>query len=269
MSKEKLSLEARRRTRPHVTQADIETGLKELGVSPGDVVFAHSSLSAFGYVEGGADAVIDALLAAVGPEGTVVLPTFTWAAFHDQHGVVFDVLNTPCETGRIPETFRRRAGVKRGIHICHSMAAFGARADEALGDGVSPFGKGSAFDHLYRLDAWNLFLGVTMSCCTAAHSAEELVQVPYRAYRDFKDCAVVLPDGRRIPSPSVEFMRQNDWKNDFAKLEGILARAGLLRSCQIGAARCLNARLRDIVDLASRMLRENPNSLSKPPASGR
>jgi len=40
-------------------------------------VVVHSSLSSFGYVEGGADAVIDALEEVITPEGTLVMPTFS------------------------------------------------------------------------------------------------------------------------------------------------------------------------------------------------
>ena len=35
--------------------------LKDLGLKEGDTVIVHSSLSSLGYVEGGADTVIDAL----------------------------------------------------------------------------------------------------------------------------------------------------------------------------------------------------------------
>ena len=45
---------------PAVTQADIRDGLLSMGIGPGDVVFVHSSLSAFGHVDGGADTVIEA-----------------------------------------------------------------------------------------------------------------------------------------------------------------------------------------------------------------
>ncbi|NOX44142.1 MAG: AAC(3) family N-acetyltransferase, partial [Caldiserica bacterium] len=58
-----------------VTKDDIVRGLRELGLEVGAIVGVHSSLSSFGYVEGGADAVIDALLEVVGEEGTVVMPT--------------------------------------------------------------------------------------------------------------------------------------------------------------------------------------------------
>jgi aminoglycoside 3-N-acetyltransferase len=45
-----------------VTKEDIKKGLIKLGLKKGDIIGVHSSLSQFGYVIGGADAVIDALL---------------------------------------------------------------------------------------------------------------------------------------------------------------------------------------------------------------
>ena len=40
-----------------ITQKEIEAGLRELGLRRGDAVEVHSSLSSFGWVEGGATAV--------------------------------------------------------------------------------------------------------------------------------------------------------------------------------------------------------------------
>ena len=59
-----------------VTQPEIEQGLIHLGVRAGDTVFFHSSLSSVGYVINGADAVIDAFLAVVGPRAP--WPSLHW-----------------------------------------------------------------------------------------------------------------------------------------------------------------------------------------------
>ena len=72
-----MDLESRKRDKVHVTKDNIIKGLTSVGLNQGNVVLVHSSLSSFGYVEGGADAVIDALLETVGPAGTVVVPTFS------------------------------------------------------------------------------------------------------------------------------------------------------------------------------------------------
>jgi hypothetical protein len=62
----KIDLETRNRERVHVTKEEIKRGLEKLGLKTGSIVMVHSSLSSFGYVEGGADAVIDALFEVVG-----------------------------------------------------------------------------------------------------------------------------------------------------------------------------------------------------------
>ena len=231
---------------PNVTQEDIEKSLRAVGLKAGDIVLAHSSLRSFGYVEGGADAVLDALLATISPGGTLVLPTFTWGRFHDQEKVLFDVNETPSECGRITEVFRKRKGVIRSRHVCHSVAALGPCAEDVLGDGVSSFGPGSTFDRLCRLDSWVLFLGVGFSSCTALHMVEEFIQVPYRRYRDFNGSTVILPDGTEQPSRSVEFLRKPGYRNDFERVEDVFCREGILRIARVGRARIISARIRDI-----------------------
>jgi len=246
-----------------VSREDIREGVCALGASRGDVAMVHSSLSAFGHVDGGADAVIDGLLDALGPEGTLVMPTFTWGQFHAEERVVFDVSRTPCETGRIPETFRTRSGVVRSVHVCHSVAAVGPRAGEVMGEGVSSFGPGSTFDALQRLDAWIVMLGVSFQSCTALHAVEEAVQVPYRAHRDFRGSVVILPNGTQIASASIEYLRRHGGQNDFAKMAAVLAGKGVLRVGRIGEARCMATRMRDLFRIARPMLEKDPGFLTR------
>ena len=236
-----------------VNKEVIQRGLEEVGLSAGDVVLVHSSLSAFGYVESGADTVIEALLETIGPEGTVVVPTFTWGPFHAAEKVVLDLVNTPVkdEVGIIPETFRKRPEAKRSTHICHSVAAIGPRRDEVMGEGIRSFGKGSTFHQLYKLNAWYLFLGATFGSCTALHAVEEYMQVPYRRHRDFKGSKVILADGSEIPSQSVEYLSLPDggYRNDFAKMKDIYAGHGVLNTTRIGEAEVMNIRIRDLFDI--------------------
>ena len=59
------------------TRESIATDLGRLGIARGDVVFLHSSLRSLGWVAGGAEAVIDAFLDVLGPEGLLAVPTLT------------------------------------------------------------------------------------------------------------------------------------------------------------------------------------------------
>ena len=244
---------------PRVTGQDILAGLRDVGLGAGDVVMVHSSLSGLGYVAGGAGTVIDALLEAVGAQGTVVVPTFTWERYHQRHGFTFDVAGASVvdEVGLIPETFRQRPAAVRSRHVCHSVAAIGPDARLVMGAGVRSFGPGSSFDALYQLDAWVLLLGVGFTACTALHMVEEYRQVPYRSYRDFGDCQILLPDGTTEPSRAVEYLKHEGYQNDFGKMDAVLARAGVLRTGRIGAAEVTGVRIRDLFDVTMTLLRDD------------
>lgn len=74
-------------SRALVLKADIAASLRELGLEPGDVVIVHCSLGSFGFVCGGAQTVIEALLERVGAEGTVMMPAQSWKNLDPESGV--------------------------------------------------------------------------------------------------------------------------------------------------------------------------------------
>ena len=86
-----------------ITKNIIVRGLERLGLSSGDIVLVHSSLSALGWVEGGADAVIDAILEVLGTQGTLLMPSFQKGGEHEilRRGCVFDLRASPSEMGTI------------------------------------------------------------------------------------------------------------------------------------------------------------------------
>ncbi len=54
--------------------------LLALGVRPGGVLLVHSSLRSLGPLPGGAESVIRALLAVLGPDGTLLMPALSYAS---------------------------------------------------------------------------------------------------------------------------------------------------------------------------------------------
>jgi aminoglycoside 3-N-acetyltransferase len=136
--------------------------LKKAGIRKGCPLLIHTSLSALGHVEGGANTVIDALLDAVGPEGTLVIPTLSYL-YTNAESPTFDVAKTPTNLGTIPETFRLRHGVARSMHPTHSCAAVGPQTLAVLGEhrhDRSPVGENSPFRKVRDLDGQVAFLGV-------------------------------------------------------------------------------------------------------------
>ena len=151
---------------PLVTREDIVAGLREIGLQPGDLVQVHSSLSAFGYVEGGADAVADALIETLGPDGTLMVPTFN-------HGSVeiFDVATSPSSNGKITEVVRLRPEAHRSIHPTHPYAAIGPLAEWLTGEhlDIGTFDWECPLGKLTQRDGLILLLGVGMNSNTIAH----------------------------------------------------------------------------------------------------
>lgn len=70
-----------------VLKSDVVAAFKTVGVMPGQAVMAHVSLSSLGFVCGGAQTVIEALMECVGDEGTVMMPSQSWKNLDPEAGV--------------------------------------------------------------------------------------------------------------------------------------------------------------------------------------
>jgi aminoglycoside 3-N-acetyltransferase len=169
-------------TEPHFTRVELASDLRRLGVEVGDTLFVHSSLKSLGYVEGGAAAVIGALQDAVGPSGTLVLPTYylpggTILGTCQLPDYVFDAKKFGTNMGRLPEAFLASDGICRSIHPTHSVSAWGRHAaflTEAHHRAPSVFGQGSPWQRVLEIeDAKVLGLGITMGPVTFYHVLED------------------------------------------------------------------------------------------------
>jgi len=168
-----------------VTRDEIMAALRRVGLGRGDVLFVHSSLKALGYVVGGAEAVVDALLFTVGPGGHVVVPTFTScrAPEHGSPGRVFDPETSKSRLGLIGETLRLRPNAHRSLHPVKSVTAIGPRAAELVAGAET----GTDFDidgpcgRLAAWGAWVVFLGTRIGSNTTLHMVEDWLDLPYMA----------------------------------------------------------------------------------------
>ncbi len=60
----------------------IAADLSDLGVRAGGVLLAHCSLSSLGHVEGGSTSVVQGLLKALSPAGTLMIPALSYESAH-------------------------------------------------------------------------------------------------------------------------------------------------------------------------------------------
>src|SRR4029078_2240498 len=99
-------------TEPGLSRDQLANGFRAVGLRPAQTVLVHSALRTFGRVDGGAETVVDALLDVVGPRGTLVAPTFTFA--HEiEDDPLIDPARDPSEMGAITEAVRRRPDARR------------------------------------------------------------------------------------------------------------------------------------------------------------
>ncbi|GAH16154.1 unnamed protein product, partial [marine sediment metagenome] len=184
----------------HVSRHDIIAGLRELGISAGDGLMVHSSLSSFGYVEGGAQTVIEALQEALTPDGTLLLPSFNHgAAFREGGAGYFDPTETPTTNGAIPDLFWRLPDVRRSLNPSHAFAAWGreARRYTEFHHRTLTLGPESPLGLLLADDGSCLLMGVGYAPNTFHHVVEMSTGAPCLGLRTTAH-PVVLPDGRRV-----------------------------------------------------------------------
>ena len=240
---------------------DIVAGLRAIGLPLGATVLVHSSLSSFGHVEGGPEAVVDALLQAVGPGGTVLVPTLTGsAALGPQNPPVFDVRHTPCWTGLIPETFRRRPEALRSLHPTHSVAAIGPRSQELLqGHDLcdTPCAADSPYGRLVKLEeAYIAFLGVNLGCNTTFHHLEEEARVPYHLQPEPVLATIIDYDGQRHERRL--WLHQYGVPRNFARPEPYFIARKIERMGRIGNCTVKLLQARPMADYVRARLRADP-----------
>lgn len=226
---------------------EIATQLEALGVRPGGVLLVHTSFRQVRPVVGGPAGLIDALRKAVGPGGTLVMPTMT------DGESVFDPRSTPTESmGITAETFWRQEGVMRSTHPGGSFAAAGPLAERICAPQplAPPHGVESPPGRVRDLDGQVLLLGVTHGESTMLHVAEDIAKVPYSVEHP----CVVEVDG--VPM-RVMVAESDHCCRGFLRMDAWLDERSLQRVGRVGNATAKLAKARDVVAVAVEHLTED------------
>jgi aminoglycoside 3-N-acetyltransferase len=237
--------------------ARLERKLAELGVEAGGVLLVHAAFSGVGPLEGGPPGLIQALLAALGKDGTLVMPSMA-----DDDDTPFDRTQSPCRAvGIVADTFWRMPGVLRSDSP-HAFAAFGpqaARITEPHPVEI-PHGLESPAGRVHELDGQVLLLGVGHDADTTLHVAEAIAGVRYRQPKH----ATVLENGK---AKRYEYGETDHCCANFALLDAWLG--DRQRRGKVANAEARLARSRDIVAAALTRLRENETVFLHAPGSCR
>jgi aminoglycoside 3-N-acetyltransferase len=177
---------ARERLAPvTIDSAQIAETLCGAGLKPGDAALVQSKMSAFGTIEDGPQAVIDAFEEVLGPDGLIAMAAFPLdrpALEYLRADPVFDLRNTPSRMGAISELFRTSPGTVRSLHPTHSLTARGPGAEQLVAGhelAETPFGAGTPYARLIERGAHQVWFGSGVGALTIYHAFECLREPPY------------------------------------------------------------------------------------------
>lgn len=195
---------------------ELRAALAALGVAGGDLLMVHASLRRLGlgragFGPGGAEALLDVLDEAVGPDGTLMMVLGTeypmdWVYEHPpekrtallEGAPPFDHRNAPVlsEVGWLAEAFRRRPGTVVSDNPSGRFGARGRRAAALIADQPwhDYYGPGSPLQKLCDWGGKVLRLGADPETVTVLHYAEYLAALPDKK-RVRWDYVIAGPDG--------------------------------------------------------------------------
>jgi len=245
--------------------ADLLEQLQRVGVRAGQVIIVHSSFDQFEGFRGKPSEVIGVLQQAVGPTGTILMPTipFTGSALdYVREAPIFDVRRTPSKMGLITELFRRSPGVIRSVHPTHSVAAWGARAAELIRDhpiAMTPCGAGSPFAKLIEHEGKILLLGTGIEAMTFYHTIEELIE-PYMPFTPFTEEQFTLKskdsDGSVVTITTRLYDRLLSRRRNLRKLIPVLRRRGAWSPDRIGVLETILLDARTVLEVCRNLASE-------------
>jgi aminoglycoside 3-N-acetyltransferase len=241
-----------------ITKEQLVSDLTRLGVREGDHLGLGISFRRLGKVDGGPTTLVDALRAAVGETGTIMIPTYTnsYPRTTDAFGRIqyyFDPATTPANTGVVAESIRQHDGALRSRHPNCSVAALGRLAQQftASHDFTAP--AYLPYSCLAASGGKVLSIGIGDNLVGFRHEAQRLAGlldvVPLRHRTRFLD------DSGRIKV----FIRK-DSGGCVAKLPNlvnVLRQEGLVNEGKVGQARSILVEADASLKVMTRLLKAN------------
>lgn len=240
-----------------VSKEDIKKGLIELGIEPGMILEVHCSLSSFGYVDGGAITVIDALKEVVTDEGSIFMPALRLSKeleLTDEDkklGITVKIKVLPKDAKRtamgiVADTFRTLTDTNTGTDVI-STSGWGKHGKEAISGGLK-----FAIDNGGKA----LLFGVDIYKLTAMHYVED--ETP--------------EDINEISAPNEEINKKyppNEWFMEaghppvlaWYKVQEEALQKGLIKETYIGDSRVWFMDIKEVISIYENKIKTDPYGL--------
>ena len=269
------------------TRKQLENALISAGLRRDDKVVIHSSASSVGAVEGGVEGLLQVFIDFFAGEGLCVFPTMTYTLFHAwdpnsgwcsscpvpqkycfAHGLAkTDVRqfreNMPACTGALPNQALKKANRCRSLSVTSSVTAFGPGAAEfTAGHELCKSGcsKNSPWEKLLHMEGRILLLGVSVEEMTFLHGVLEwsfpdtcrMPEIPFE---------VELLDAEGKKKATCEKFRVANISRLLPHVEKALREKNAVREFRFGDAPCMLLECREVFEIVTELVRENPSYL--------
>ena len=226
------------------TSIRFQKNLKKLGVTPGSIIYLGIDIGKVPLPnidvaltkeairereQHWCKFILENLLDAVGPNGTLLVPTFSYSC--GAPGTSFHLETTPSEVGPFTEFFRKSPNVFRSTHPIFSVAGIGAKAKMILENtGKAAFGGLSPYGRMHEHGAMFVALGVQLrNSMTYVHHLEQTYGCNHRYNKMFH--TPVYKNGVLQKGPWLAYVSYQSTGSlvDIKSFEEMLKKVGVLR----------------------------------------
>jgi aminoglycoside 3-N-acetyltransferase len=254
-----------------IRREKIVRALRQAGLKRGDLVLAHTGVSHFGRIRGGAETVLDAFLEVLGEKGTLLLPAFTSPAIFFEGFGSKNRRYRPHEadrpelvgTGRLPRLLLTRSGAVRSRHCTHSVVGIGPLAEACLSEHREddpPTSRRSAFGKLVDHGGKMVWFGAGLGSTTFFHFLETELDMPY-----LRSALCCVKEGDRVRTVFVPKHlpgHRDFYRGEESKMYQRLIAMGLdIQKVTLGLGAIKVIEARQMYELGMRALREDPDLL--------
>lgn len=237
-----------------MNKAELVEALKKAGLQEGMEIEVHSSLSSFGYVEGGAETVIEALMECVGKNGSIFMPALRLGPALElteedrKMGIAVKIKVLPedaqkTDMGMIADTFRRRGDVITGRGIIRT-SGWGKHAEQAEKGGL---------DYVIHHGGKALLLGVDIYKLTAMHYMEDILP------KEIKDIFAPTQEISRRYPPHEWFVEAGEPPvKPWYTIQDMAYQKGVIQDGYIGKCKYMFFDIWDVVSMYRKELETNP-----------
>jgi aminoglycoside 3-N-acetyltransferase len=256
-----------------ISRSDVEAALAAVGIASGDVVYVHSALHKIGPTgemssrQAYLDMFLEAFRSVLGPNGTLVVPTFTTQVM--RFGIDYVHERTPSLMGIFSEHIRLQKDSIRRLHPTMSFAALGPHA-KFICENVTlrDAGLNSPYERMIHLGAKILSLGAgRIFAVSLVHHLEGMYGPPH-IYNKLLTCKV-FKDGQEIKLPFVLGARYLHLiiRYDLTRFADAVAADGGIMEAPLGRGAVFRSDMAEVFKIGSDMIRKDWFAfLAEPPA---